>query len=229
MLSYTIVHSLSSATEFTSSMEAAMVATSTNSAIRFMIEKQGYRLVSRQIGDGWYVEARRDICGEDSRAGLLQQFGTVDEVVDEPKPTTGRIPAEDLQPGMVVEIPTQPVTRFTVQRIEIVVGEGGNDEVDIHTCDAVGQIWHSKWYEKWNVVGHADIDVPDTDPEVDAEKNALRRASALVTLLRCIDQGDSSADCGLGVELLDTDRDFAARLLDWIGEDEASTIENWNP
>jgi hypothetical protein len=71
--------------------------------------------------------------------------------------------------------------------------------------------------------------LPHHDGELQTEKTARRRASALVTLLRCIDQGEASIDCGLGVELLDTDRDLAARLLDWIGEDEASTIENWNP
>jgi len=72
-------------------------------------------------------------------------------------------------------------------------------------------------------------DLPHHDGELEADKEARRRASALITLLRCVEQGESSIDCGLGVELLDTDRDLAARLLNWVGEDKAWTIERWNP
>lgn len=74
MLSYSIVDSLSLATEFASSMETAMVASSTNPAIRSLIE-QGLTLSSRQIGDGWYVEVRRDTRGKGYRLGLLKELG----------------------------------------------------------------------------------------------------------------------------------------------------------
>ena len=76
MRAYAIVESLSRATAFTSSMEAAMVATSSNFMIRFFID-QGHTLRSCKIGDEWYVEVRRDICGENSVVGLIQEFGTV--------------------------------------------------------------------------------------------------------------------------------------------------------
>lgn len=60
------------------------------------------------------------------------------------------VPAEDLTPGDRVEIPTDPPMRFVVKRVEIVVGEGGNDEADILAMD--GMIWRSKTYDCWRVL-----------------------------------------------------------------------------
>ena len=56
---------------------------------------------------------------------------------------------------------------------------------------------------------------------------AIQRASMLITLLRCIEQGDRPED--LGLDLIDTDRHLAESLLLWIGEENARTLEDLRP
>lgn len=70
--------------------------------------------------------------------------------------------------------------------------------------------------------GFAGRDLPSRDDAID-------RASMLITLLRCMVDGENSVDLGLGCDIVAADRDLAERLLTWVGEKNCEVLANIRP
>ena len=64
-----------------------------------------------------------------------------------------------------------------------------------------------------------EVDVPDREEAID-------RASMLITLLRCMVDGEHPVDLNLGCDIVDADRDLAERLLTWVGEKHCDILAN---